>query len=242
MMKNVGRIKTPYAKSERLPLPIVGKIKVGMKTERGYPKSVDYFIPKGKYADLFTQAYGDTPHSIQIVFIDDDPAKVCIERYEYRDNEGKLIAYSDGEVFYVYDGAEQVYKMLTATEFPNIMNIVARKYPNQKTAKGDDGWDITLTMYFLIPCVQGIAGLWEFKSQGSASTIPQIRDTFDTLLKSRGGCKGMLFDLNVEFSVSNKPGDKSKYPVVSLVPNQSASNVDKVKEAMGNTGVLALNE
>lgn len=41
---------------------------------------------------LFTQAYGEKPQTIQIVFPDDDPAKVCNERYEYRDDDGRLIA------------------------------------------------------------------------------------------------------------------------------------------------------
>ena len=57
-------------------LPRVGQIKIGMKNANGYPQSVDYFIPTGKYAGLFTQAYGEKPQTIQIVFPDDDPAKV----------------------------------------------------------------------------------------------------------------------------------------------------------------------
>ena len=71
-------------------LPRVGQIKIGMKNANGYPQSVDYFIPTGKYAGLFTQAYGEKPQTIQIVFPDDDPAKVCNERYEYRDADGRF--------------------------------------------------------------------------------------------------------------------------------------------------------
>lgn len=78
--------------------------KIGMKNANGYPQSVDYFIPTGKYAGLFTQAYGEKPQTIQIVFPDDDPAKVCNERYEYRDDDGRLIAAGDGETFQVWDG------------------------------------------------------------------------------------------------------------------------------------------
>ena len=81
-----GRIRRPEAEKSRLILPRVGQIKIGMKNANGYPQSVDYFIPTGKYAGLFTQAYGEKPQTIQIVFPDDDPAKVCNERYEYRDN------------------------------------------------------------------------------------------------------------------------------------------------------------
>ena len=87
-----GRIIRPEAEKSRLILPRVGQIKIGMKNANGYPQSVDYFIPTGKYAGLFTQAYGEKPQTIQIVFPDDDPAKVCNERYEYRDDDGRLIA------------------------------------------------------------------------------------------------------------------------------------------------------
>lgn len=84
-----GRIVRPEAEKSRLILPRVGQIKIGMKNANGYPQSVDYFIPTGKYAGLFTQAYGEKPQTIQIVFPDDDPAKVCNERYEYRDDDGR---------------------------------------------------------------------------------------------------------------------------------------------------------
>lgn len=99
-----GRIKRPEAQQSRLILPRVGQIKIGMKNANGYPQSVDYFIPTGKYAGLFTQAYGEKPQTIQIVFPDDDPAKVCNERYEYRDDDGRLIAAGDGDTFQVWDG------------------------------------------------------------------------------------------------------------------------------------------
>ena len=49
-----GRIKRPEAERNRLILPRVGQIKIGMRNANGYPQSVDYFIPVGKYAGLFT--------------------------------------------------------------------------------------------------------------------------------------------------------------------------------------------
>lgn len=59
--KYKGRIVRPEAEKSRLILPRVGQIKIGMKNANGYPQSVDYFIPTGKYAGLFTQAYGENP-------------------------------------------------------------------------------------------------------------------------------------------------------------------------------------
>ena len=224
-----GRIKRPDADRARLILPRVGFIKIGMKNANGYPQSVDYFIPVGKYAGLFTQAYGEKPQTIQIVFPDDDAEKVCKEEYTYRDDEGRLIASGDGETFKVWDGKK--YETLTISDYPNLMAGISKRYPNRAVQKGGDGWVITLTLTFIVPLVRGIAGVWQFSTKGAASTIPAIRETFDGMLAERGFCKGVIFDLNVQFATTQKPGDKSRYPVVNLVPNESADNVLKVKKA-----------
>lgn len=224
-----GRIKRPEANKARLILPRVGFVKIGMKSERGLPQSVDYFIPVGKYAGLFTQAYGERPQTIQIIFPDDDPEKVCNERFEYRDDEGRLIAEGNGELFKVWDGTK--YEELTVEQYPNLMQSIAKRYPNKAVKKGGDGWKITLTLNFIVPLVRGVAGVWQFTTNGSASTIPAIRETFDGMLAERGFCKGIIFDLNVQFATTQKPGDKSRFPVVSLVPNESDDNVLKVKKA-----------
>lgn len=224
-----GRINRPAAYQKRLILPRVGNIKIGYKNERGLPKSVDYFIPTGKYAKLFTEAYGDKPQTIQIVFPDDDPEKVCCERYEYRDDDGRLLAYGDGEIFNVWAG--KTYKEYSTKEYPDIMANIEKKHPNKLYQRTGEGWQIILTLNFIIPCVRGIAGIWQFCTKGTASTIPQIRDVFDAILENKGFCKGIIFDLNVKFAKSQKPGSVSKYPVVSLVPNESEENRQKVSNA-----------
>lgn len=227
----LGRIKInkPAAERNRLVLPRVGFIKVGFKNEKGYPQSVDYFIATGKYAELFNKAYGEKPQTIQIVFTDDDPAKVCNERYEYRDDEGRLLATGDGEVFQVWNGKE--YQVLTADQYPNLMKSIEKRYPNRQFKKTGEGWNIILTLNFIIPCVRGIAGVWQFSTKGTASTIPQIRDVFDAMLESKGFCKGIIFDLNVQFAKCQKPGINSRYPVVTMIANESEENVLKIKKA-----------
>ena len=228
-----GRINRPTPGVKRVVLPRVGFIKVGLKevgkNGKEYPKSVDYFIPTGKYAGLFTQAYGEKPQTIQIVFPDDDPEKVCNEMYEYRDDDGRRIAYGDGETFFVWNGKQ--YCQYSTKDYPNLMAGVAEKHPNRSVLKGGDGWVVTLTVTFIIPLVRGVAGVWQFITKGTASTIPNIRDTFDAMLQERGFCKGIIFDLNVQFATTQKPGDKSRFPVVSLVPNESPDNVLKVRKA-----------
>lgn len=224
-----GRIKRSEP-NNKLALPRVGNIRVGKKSEKGFPQSVDYFIATGKYSEFFKKAYGENPQTIQIVFPDDDDKKVCLEHYEYRDDAGALVAEGDGETFKVWDGKK--YNILTVEDYPNLMQGVSKKYPNKAVKKYGDGWKINLTLNFIIPMVQGIAGVWQFSTNGSASTIPQIRETFDAMLQERGFVRGIIFDLNVKFATTQKPGDKSRFPVVSLVPNQSEENVNKIKEVL----------
>lgn len=232
-----GRIlKKAVAEVTKLVLPRVGTIKIGFKDERGFPRSVDYFIPTGKYASLFTKAYGEKPQTIQVVFPDDDPAKVCNERYEYRDDEGRLLATGDGETFQIWNGKE--YQEVSIEQSPNLMKSVEKRHPNKLYQKTGEGWQIILTLNFIIPCVRGIAGVWQFSTKGTASTIPNIRNVFDAMLEMKGYCKGVIFDLSVQYAKSQKPGDKSRYPVVSLVPNESEENIRMIKSAYEPIKVL----
>ena len=182
-----GRIvKKASAEISKLALPRVGTIKIGFKDERGLPRSVDYFIPTGKYASLFTKAYGEKPQTIQVVFPDDDPAKVCNERYEYRDDEGRLLATGDGENFQIWNGKE--YQEVSIEQSPNLMRSVEKRHPNKLYQKTGEGWQIILTLNFIIPCVRGIAGVWQFSTKGTASTIPNVRNVFDAMLEMKGYC------------------------------------------------------
>lgn len=232
-MKGRININRPTPGIQRVVLPRVGFIKVGYKEKaangKEYPKSVDYFIPTGKYAGLFTKAYGEKPQTIQIVFPDDDPEKVCNEMYEYRDDDGRRIAYGDGETFFVWNGKQ--YCQYSTKDYPNLMAGVAEKHPNRAVLNGGDGWIVTLTVTFIIPLVRGVGGVWQFTTKGTASTIPNIRDTFDAILAEKQFVKGIIFDMNVQLRFPKNPGDRSRYPVVTIVPNESEGNLFKVKEA-----------
>ena len=208
-------------KTKRLPFPILGRVACGEKSEKGYPRSLDYFVASGKYAELFKSAYGDKPSTIQIVFPNDDAELCCKEFYELRDTAGKLVSEGDGETFKVWSDKTKADITLSSEQYPNLM---AGKYPKCE-------WKITLTLNFIIPKVRGIMGLWSFSTKGSASTIPQVRDTFDAMLEQNGHASGVIFDLSVKMHKSNKPNDSSRYPVVSLVPNESEENLRMVKES-----------
>ena len=205
-------------------LPEVGRLRIGKKTEKGYPTSVDWFIATGKYAELFTKMLGE-PNTIQIIFYSDDATEVCNERYEYRDDAGALVASGDGELFKVWTGKE--YEEFSVTEHPQLLERILKRYP---TKRGQDNWDIVLTMRFVIPAVRGVVGVWQFSTKGQASSIKNIRQSFDAVKQLRGTVTQTVFDLSVQFVKSNKPNSKSRYPVVSLVANDN--RIGEVKEML----------
>ena len=95
---------------------------------------------------------------------------------------------------------------------------------NNPTKRGADNWDIVLTLRFIIPAVRGIVGVWQFSTKGKASSVRNIRESFDGVRMMRGTVTQTVFDLSVQFAKSNKPGVSSRYPVVSLVANDNRVN------------------
>ena len=215
-----GRIVRNEPDAAILELPEIGRLHIGKKQAgqngREYPVSVDYFIPSGKYAGMFTAALGERPQTIQVIFPDDSPEKVCNERYEYRDDKGALVARGDGRVFEIWDGKR--YAPYSVDQYPDIMEQVAAKNP---TKRGADNWDVALTLRFIVPAVRGVVGVWQFSTKGRASSIKNIRNSFDGVQMMRGTVCQTVFDLSVQFAKSNKPGVNSRYPVVTLVANDT---------------------
>lgn len=233
-----GRIVRPERQGQSiLELPEVGRLHIGKKQAgqngKEYPVSVDYFIPSGKYAGMFVAALGEKPQTIQVIFPDDSPEKVCNERYEYRDNAGALVARGDGHVFEVWDGKR--YAPYSVEEYPDIMAQIERNNP---TRRGADNWDIVLTLRFIIPAVRGIVGVWQFSTKGKASSVKNIRESFDGVQMMRGTVTQTVFDLSVQFAKSNKPGVNSRYPVVSLVANDT--RIEEIRKAITPTENLSL--
>lgn len=222
-----GRIIRPEENQSMLELPEIGRLHIGMKSEKGYPMSIDWFRPTGKYEGLFTQALGEKPNTIQIIFPDDDPEKVCNERYTYRDDKGALVARGDGHTFEVWNG--KIYAPYSIDDYPDIMEKIAASNP-LKNDKGIENWTIELTMRFIIPAVRGVVGVWQFSTKGRASSIKNIRNSFDSVQMMYGTVMQTVFDLSVQFAKSNKPNDNSRYPVVNLIAN--ANRIDEVKENM----------
>ena len=237
-----GRIYRPEQGAAILELPEIGRLHIGKKqmgqNGKEYPVSVDYFIPAGKYAGMFTQALGEKPQTIQVIFPDDSPEKVCNERYEFRDDKGALVAKGDGRTFEIWDGKKYVPYSIDA--YPDIMDQIAKNNP---TKRGAENWDIVLTLRFIVPAVRGIVGVWQFSTKGKASSIRNIRESFDGVQMMRGTVTQTVFDLSVQFAKSNKPNTNSRYPVVSLVANDTRlSEIQKMLQPTDSTKNLLLPE
>lgn len=234
-----GRIYRPeQGTGDMLELPEIGRLHIGKKQAgqngREYPVSVDYFIPSGKYAGMFTAALGEKPATIQVVFPSDDAAKVCNERFEFRDDKGALVARGDGRIFEIWDGKK--YAPYSVDKYPDIMQQIAANNP---TKRGADNWDVVLTLRFIVPAVRGIVGVWQFSTKGKASSVKNIRESFDGVQLMRGTVCQTVFDLSVQFAKSNKPGVNSRYPVVSLVANDN--RIAEIRQSLApeqNLGLL----
>lgn len=207
-----GRIKRPNPESASPGIPRLGWVKIGAKNEKGYPVSLDHFIASGKYSEAFSREIGRT-NKLEITFMSDDPAISCLEQYEYYDSEGRLFADGNGETFRVWDQRKEKYSTYQIEKWPSLMQDVER------VSRSQTGWNITLTLNFVVLKLNKIMGYWSFKTKGEVSSIKNIRESFDYFLNKKGTVVGVPFDLTVEMVKSNKPGVRSRYPVVNLIAN-----------------------
>jgi hypothetical protein len=224
-MKLQGRIKQNEDES-RTKLPVIGNIKVGMKSDKGYPTSLDYFLPSGRYMKKFTDVFGDKPNTIQVVFYSDDVNEVCNERMECRDEKGRLVGISDTINTYLYDEATKDYKL---TEDRDAMKAAGK-------------WERVLTLRFIILKIPGVMGVWQLTTKGKNSSIPSIVATFDSVKQLVGTVINIPFDLQVEKVKSQKPGETKVFPVIKLIPNISKENMDELAGYLrqNNENILSL--
>jgi hypothetical protein len=201
---------------------MVGTIKVGEKRKnaagKDFPVSLDYFKADGDYAKVFVEAFGETPNSIEIVFISDDYEKSCLEEWVGRDKAGRKVGFGDGKRFWLFDDATLEYKLAEGTEQEIKQRMKVMKTEGVK-------WSVVLTLHFVIPKIPKILGVWRFQTKGVKSTIENVRNTFDHIQNVYGTVIGIPFDFRVKKVKSDKPGSGNVFPVVSIVPNLSDENL-----------------
>lgn len=213
-------------------LPIIGKIKIGEKriSQNGkeYPASLDYFRATGPYESLFHDAYQDRPKTLQVLFQDDDPMKVCREEIDGRgEKDGKRYGYSyDGVTYHLWDEREQDYVPCSPSE--EELSLFATRYHIR--------WNHTLHLFFVLPEIKGVIGQWQFSTKGDKSSMPQIVEAFDTMQEGIGSIVNVPFDLQVEKVKGQKPTvgkdgkpESRSFPVVTLIPNISTRNMEVLR-------------
>lgn len=216
-----AEVAAPVSETPRRTLTEVGRVSIGEKDpQRGFPRSVDYFIIRGQFAGLVRNIYGEKPTELPILFYSDDFNEVCSERFELRDTAGKLLGYGDGETFRFYEVRTGDYTAVrTVSENPAIMTAMLDfvKSKAEPSKRELIRWAHTLTIRFVIKDVP-VLGYWQFTSKGIKTTIPNLRDAFDNCLATLGTVRFFPFTLTVRKVKSNKPGDSRQYPVVDIVP------------------------
>lgn len=227
------RIKNRQSQTVKTPLPIIGKLRIGEKKQNNqgkeYPVSLDYFKATGKYADMFHSMYGEKPDQIQVIFISDDDNVSCNELWEGREKKtGALAGRSDGEKYELWD-----YEKNDGYKETKSRDKVAKF-----TKEHGIEWHVILTLNFIIPKIKGVFGMWQLQTKGTKSSIENIINTYDSLKEHAGTICNIPFDLQVQKVTGQKPGQKRKYPVISLVPHISAKNVEMVRNFLEGGGEI----
>lgn len=207
--------------------PLIGRIRCGEKRKgnggKEYPVSLDYFKATGDYAAKFEEAYPGKPDTIQVIFISDDDTQSCYEQWDGRDAEGRRAGYGDGQTYYLYNPGTGEYD-------PTQDKDTVAQISKERGIK----WKPVLTLNFLIPAIRGVFGIWQFQTSGDKSSTIAITSVYDEIKTQAGTVINIPFDLNVKKVKSNKPGSKSVYPVVNLVPNISHENMEQLRQFMSH--------
>lgn len=219
-----------------MPFGIAGKIKIGMKNEKGYPMSLDYFLchtQDVEYKRMFENAFGEKPKKLKICFFSDDINQSCSNRYELLDSSGHLAIFGDGETYHIanekgytpYKLEQMLKKYATIEEFEQAQKI------KHKSVKG---FEQVLILRFFLPEMKGVLAGWELRTKAEKSSISQIVSHFDMIQKMAGTVIKVPFDLSVTKVKSHRAGAKNQYPVLKLVCNISFENVEKIHGLTNN--------
>jgi len=207
-------------------LPLIGRIKVGMKVQKEggkeYTTSLDYFRATGKYAQLFDTQFGEKCSRFGIVFITDNLEEACNQYYAAWE-KGKLWGSGNGEVFRIWD---PTITDSTGKVVGGYVENVPKTDPRVAAIKG---WAEYVDLNFVIPSIQTVLGYWKFTTKGSKTSIPSIIKSFDFIKERAGTVVGFPFDLVVEKPQSYTPGAPRSYPVVQLIANRGEENIVAIK-------------
>lgn len=189
-------------KSDPKPEPgIAGYVKIGTKTEKGYPTSLDHFIIECKFPSLaqLVEQYQKT-NSINVYFLYEDWAS---SYWELRNKSGKLLGWGgDGDKFVILKEDQEYVEVQAYKGF-------MREMEDKLNGK----WVKTFRLEFMIEGIP-IYGRFVFKTHGSKVIIPNLIDSIEYAKSLPGGITAHKFLL----AVKKKTGGSKIYPEVGIFP------------------------
>ena len=194
-------------KPQAVRFPRLGKIKVGIKSDKGYPQSVDYFVPTGNYAEEVNKLYGEKPTKIKVVFPFDDVEKNMNEFYRQ---------YKSSGLFRICDGFN-CNKASDEGEFHEV--------PCEKESGCE--CNASMNLQFIIMGLP-VVGVWAFDSASYYSRM-NVRSSLQMTIALGGKLQGVPFWMTVEMQESSGSGNKNRFPVISLAPAVTAEDMIQIK-------------
>lgn len=172
---------------------MIGRIKIGQKTERGYPQSLDYFKLEGViplFTKLAIDAYGEKPNALPITINSISTGKLMKDK-------AKLIAIGDDNYVRVFK--EDKTLIVSPSEYDNFWDKMEEKY-NAK-------WCQWLKIECILPKI-GVTGAWRFTTTGENVIIPNI---INDLSLANGDTSGLWL-----LSVYKTQSNGKQFPIVNL--------------------------
>lgn len=225
------------AREIQIPFPRIGILRIGEEKSPKRPgKAIDWFRATGEYAQRFHDIFGEKPTSLTIAFPSSDPYQVCQHVVIGRDSNGNKSAIFDGENYKLWNYKSRDYVPVSYEQWEEAKQHGVKAlfgYGDNERVESVkiETWQNRLTLRFITIGMLDIVGYWELGTSSIKSGIPQITETFLHVANKVGhAISNMTFDISVRMQESNSPGQKRKYPVLSLTPNLSFESLNLLEE------------
>ena len=184
--------------SDKVRFPRLGKIKIGEKTEKGYPRSLDYFL----CPDEVKKVYGDEPKELDILFPVDSLDAIFPQYLKWYGKGSGLKCWGDGET------AHRFNKETNDIEEIECLFEECPEYESKNCKK-------LANLNFMLPKVQGL-GIYQLATS-SMNSILNINSTLALISGITGGKISMIpFKLVVSREEAQVEGKKLTISVLNL--------------------------
>ncbi len=223
--------------SERVRLPRLGKIRLGIKvpTAKGdRPKAVDYFV----CPDEIKGFYGETPRELPVMFPGEDDSRWAQQFYKCYSRTRGLICRGDGEIADALIDTET--GEIASAEAKDVVRREVICNPNECIMQQKGYCKQVMNLQFLLPEVPGL-GVWQIDTT-SINSILNINSSVYLVRKLLGRIGGIPLKLTLSPVEVAPDGKKKTVWVLGIsVPFSLAEMLHMVKQLPANE-VLMLPE